>query len=169
MRLATPIIKSPPTLVKTGWAAELPTIAPWALTREAVITFEAQIRPRSGMALKHGIQVLNSPGTVDNSYRGEIGVILMWSGHAPNAVNDYMCECVELSSQLRLVKEDPQLWRIVETLPVHMRAKGAAYRIRKGDRIAQLVVAPVVLCGAEWADKLSATDRGGSGFGSTGK
>jgi dUTP pyrophosphatase len=60
-----------PVLAKTGIAIELPP------------GYEAQIRSRSGLALKQGVSVLNSPGTIDPSYRGEIGVILNWNGHNP--------------------------------------------------------------------------------------
>lgn len=155
----TVLLPGVPTLVKTGLAVEIrsggdieyasdssTTVDPvtghrskWITVDVAPITFEAQIRPRSGLALKHGIQVLG--GTVDNGYRNEIGVILLWGGHAPNE------------------------WRINNFF---LRAFGR-YRIRRGDRIAQLVIAPVVLCGAEWASELGATDRGEAGFGSTGK
>ena len=87
--------------------------------------FEAQIRPRSGLAAKHGLTVLNSPGTVDADYRGEIKVIL------------------------------------VNTSPED-------FRIERGMRIAQLVVAPVVQ--ADWieVDTLPESERGDGGFGSTG-
>jgi dUTP pyrophosphatase len=86
---------------------------------------EAQVRPRSGLALKHGITVLNSPGTIDADYRGEVGVILINHGQAP-------------------------------------------FTIRRGERIAQMVIAP---CGqAHWrtVDALPETTRGDGGFGSTG-
>lgn len=59
-----------PTLVRTGLAIALPEY------------FQAEVRPRSGLALKYGLQVVNSPGTIDPSYRGEIGVILLWNGWA---------------------------------------------------------------------------------------
>jgi dUTP pyrophosphatase len=87
--------------------------------------FEAQVRPRSGLALKSGVTVLNSPGTIDSDYRGEIRVILI--NHGPENVT-----------------------------------------VRRGDRIAQLVIAPVSR--AEWteADSLEVTTRGAGGFGSTG-
>ncbi|HUL08063.1 MAG TPA: dUTP diphosphatase [Candidatus Acidoferrum sp.] len=87
--------------------------------------FEAQIRPRSGLALKAGITVLNSPGTIDADYRGEIGVILINLGAGP-------------------------------------------FTVRRGDRIAQLVVAPVAR--ATWAvtERLPPSERGAGGFGSTG-
>jgi dUTP pyrophosphatase len=113
-------------------AAEDVTIAPGA--RHAVATglavaippgFEIQVRPRSGLALKHGITVPNTPGTVDSDYRGEVKVILINHGATP-------------------------------------------FEIRRGDRIAQLVIAPVLR--ATWlkVDELDETDRGEGGFGSTG-
>jgi len=100
-------------LIPTGIAIALPP------------ELEAQIRPRSGLALKSGITVLNSPGTIDADYRGEIGVILVNLG------------------------DDP-------------------YVVRRGDRIAQLVIAP--FSRATWAatDHLPTTQRAGGGFGSTG-
>ena len=87
--------------------------------------YEAQVRPRSGLALKHGVTVLNTPGTIDAGYRGEVGVILANLGDAPFAV-------------------------------------------KKGDRIAQVVVAPVTTAAIEETDVVDDTDRGGGGFGSTG-
>lgn len=87
--------------------------------------FEAQIRPRSGLALRHGLALVNSPGTIDADYRGEIGVIL-----------------INLGSDV--VKLD------------------------RGERIAQLVVAPVCRCEVLVVDELPQTDRGEGGFGSTG-
>ncbi len=88
--------------------------------------FEAQVRPRSGLALRHGILIPNAPGTIDADYRGEIQVILMNAGDAD-------------------------------------------FEVSRGDRIAQLVVAP----GArpEWVEveKLDATERGEGGFGHTGR
>jgi dUTP pyrophosphatase len=87
--------------------------------------FEIQVRPRSGLALKHGITVPNSPGTIDSDYRGELKVILINHGAEP-------------------------------------------FEIRRGDRVAQLVLAPVIQ--ANWlpVDELDATERGAGGFGSTG-
>ena len=113
-------------------AAEDVTLAPGA--RHAVPTglamaippgFEVQVRPRSGLALKHGISVPNTPGTIDSDYRGELKVILINLGDAP-------------------------------------------FEVRRGDRIAQLVLAPVVQ--ATWleVDHLDETARGAGGFGSTG-
>lgn len=100
-------------LVPTGLVALLP------------LGYEAQVRPRSGLALKQGVTVLNTPGTIDSGYRGEIGVILANFGEA-------------------------------------------AFAVKKGDRIAQLVIAPVTQPQIVEADVLDATDRGAGGFGSTG-
>lgn len=88
--------------------------------------YEAQVRSRSGLASKHGVSVLNSPGTIDADYRGEVKVILINLGE--------------------------------ET-----------FEIRRGDRIAQMVVAPVSAVGFSEKDTLNETERGSSGFGSTGR
>jgi dUTP pyrophosphatase len=88
--------------------------------------FEVQIRPRSGLALKHGITLLNAPGTIDSDYRGPLGVIVMNAGDA-------------------------------------------AFVIAHGERIAQMVVAPVVRARFDLADDLGDTARGAGGFGSTGR
>jgi len=88
--------------------------------------YEAQIRPRSGLALKHGITVLNSPGTIDADYRGEIKVLLYNAGEETFTVNN-------------------------------------------GDRIAQLIVAPVTKVVWQLTNKLNTTSRGNGGYGSTGK
>jgi dUTP pyrophosphatase len=88
--------------------------------------FEAQVRPRSGLAVKHGISMVNSPGTIDSDYRGEIHVILVNLG--------------------------------VET-----------YTFVAGERIAQLVIAPVIQADFVVKAELATTDRGEGGFGSTGK
>ena len=87
--------------------------------------YEIQVRPRSGLALKHGISVPNSPGTIDSDYRGELKVILINHGRA-------------------------------------------AFEVRRGDRIAQLVLAPVVRASWLKVDELDETARGEGGFGSTG-
>lgn len=100
-------------LVKTGLAMQLP------------FGYEAQVRPRSGLALKHGVTVLNTPGTIDSGYRGEVGVILANFGDAD-------------------------------------------FPVAKGDRIAQLVIAPVTQAEVEESEVIDATDRGTGGFGSTG-
>jgi dUTP pyrophosphatase len=88
--------------------------------------FEGQVRPRSGLALKHGIEVPNAPGTIDSDYRGELQVILRNGG--PDS-----------------------------------------FRILRGDRIAQLLIAPVVSADFREVDELSDTDRGPGGFGHTGR
>ena len=122
-----------PTLVRTGISIELPP------------GYEAQVRPRSGLALKHGITVLNSPGTVDPSYRGEVGVILLWNGHNPND---------------RLV--------CIGGTPYPPEHGEEIYSVEPGDRIAQLVVSryePIDFV----EDELNETGRGSGGFGSTGK
>lgn len=87
--------------------------------------YEVQVRPRSGLALKHGITVPNTPGTIDSDYRGELKVILINHGDAP-------------------------------------------FPIRRGDRIAQLVAAPVQRADFAEVDDLDGTARGAGGFGSTG-
>ena len=87
--------------------------------------FEAQVRPRSGLAARHGVTVLNSPGTIDSDYRGEVQVILINLGDAP-------------------------------------------FVIRRGDRIAQMVIAPVATADFAIRSKLNKTIRGENGFGSTG-
>jgi dUTP pyrophosphatase len=110
-----PIVLGPGAriMVPTGFAVELPRGT------------EAQVRPRSGLAAKHGVTVLNSPGTIDADYRGEVCVILINHGDAP-------------------------------------------FTIRRGDRIAQMVIATVVQARIAQAKALSATKRGAGGFGSTG-
>lgn len=100
-------------LVPTGFAMALPA------------GFEAQIRPRSGLALKHGVSVLNSPGTIDADYRGEIGVILVNHGTAP-------------------------------------------FRVNRGDRIAQMVIARFATAAFAEVGELPETARSAGGFGSTG-
>ena len=101
------------SLIPTGLRLEIPT------------GYEGQVRPRSGLALKRGLTVLNSPGTIDADYRGEVGVIL-----------------INLSRE--------------------------AQRIEPGERIAQLVFAPVARAILIEADSLAGSERGAGGFGSTG-
>jgi dUTP pyrophosphatase len=101
-------------------------LVPTGLVLELPAGFEAQVRPRSGLALNYGIAVLNSPGTIDSDYRGEVGVVLANLGHAP-------------------------------------------FEIRRGDRIAQLVVLPVARAELVEVAAVSDTSRGEGGFGSTGK
>jgi len=112
---ATDIVLAPGerAAVPTGWAVELPP------------GHEGQVRPRSGLALRSGVTVLNAPGTIDADFRGELGVLLVNLGREPHV-------------------------------------------IRAGDRIAQLVVAPVVRGEVEEAAALSDTTRGAGGFGHTG-
>jgi dUTP pyrophosphatase len=111
-----------PLVLAAGQHAMVPTGLVIALPEG----FEAQVRPRSGLAARHGITVLNSPGTVDADYRGEINVLLVNLGDAP-------------------------------------------FTIRRGERIAQMIVAPVTRVELARADSLSATTRGSGGFGSTGR
>jgi dUTP pyrophosphatase len=102
------------TLVPTGFAIALPE------------GWEAQVRPRSGLAIQHGLTVLNAPGTIDADYRGEIKVALVNLGDA-------------------------------------------AVVVARGDRIAQLVFAPVVKARWQVVDSLDETNRGAGGFGSSGR
>ncbi len=111
-----------PVVLQPGDRALVPTGLAIALAAGT----EAQIRPRSGLALKHGVTVLNAPGTIDADYRGEIGVIL-----------------VNLGEQ--------------------------SFVVRRGERIAQMVIAPVSRTEFETVETLDDTARGGGGFGSTGK
>ena len=101
-------------------------LIPTGLTIALPAGHEAQVRPRSGLAAKHGITVLNSPGTIDADYRGEIQVILINHGAEP-------------------------------------------FAIRRGERIAQMVIAPVAKVELVPAASLSTTDRGSGGYGSTGR
>ena len=101
-------------LVATGISIELPK------------NTEAQVRPRSGLALKYGVTVLNSPGTIDEGYRGEIKVILINHGEE-------------------------------------------AFKINRGDKIAQMVIMPVLTVGIEEVEILNESERGEGGFGSTGR
>ena len=100
--------------VATGFAIEIPR------------GYEVQVRPRSGLALKHGITCLNTPGTIDSDYRGEVKVILINLGQEP-------------------------------------------FEIRRGERIAQLVPAPVLRTDFVEVGELEETARGSGGFGSTGR
>lgn len=107
-------------------AAGARALVPTGLRLEIPEDHEVQLRPRSGLALRHGVTVANAPGTIDADYRGPLGVILVNLGAAP-------------------------------------------VRIRHGERIAQMVVAPVVRARFEAAEALSETPRGARGFGSTGR
>lgn len=110
-----------PLVLAPGKFVKAPTGLEIALPRGT----EAQVRPRSGLAAKHGVTVLNSPGTIDADYRGEISVLLVNLGDAP-------------------------------------------VTIARGDRIAQLIVAPVTRAQLIETDRLDKTGRGAGGFGSTG-
>ena len=100
--------------VPTGWAVEIPA------------GHEAQVRPRSGLASKHGVTVVNAPGTIDSDYRGEVVVLLVNLGAEP-------------------------------------------YTIAPGDRVAQLVMAPVTQAAIVEVADLTDTDRGAGGFGHSGR
>ena len=111
-----PIVLAPGqrALVPCGFAMALPE------------GFEAQVRPRSGLAVRHGVTVLNAPGTIDADYRGEVMVPLINLGEAD-------------------------------------------FPVRRGDRIAQMVVAPVTAATFQEVEALDETERGSKGFGSTGR
>jgi len=121
MDLRAAVPEDEPLVLRPGSRFPVPTGLAFALPEG----FEAQVRPRSGLAAKHGVTCLNTPGTIDADYRGEVKVILVNLGEE-------------------------------------------AFTIRRGDRIAQLVIAPVVQ--ARWTEvaELSETARGEGGFGSTG-
>ncbi len=101
-------------------------LVPTGLSLAIPIGYEGQVRPRSGLALRHGITVANSPGTIDADYRGELKVLLINLGAEP-------------------------------------------FEVRHGERIAQLVLAPVALLEALEVEELPAAERGDGGFGSTGR
>jgi len=103
------------TILPPGARALLPTGIKIALPQG----FEAQIRPRSGLALRHGITVLNSPGTIDADYRGEIGVLLINHGEAPFTVERGM-----RIAQLVVAPVTRTIWQEVETLPDSVRGDG---------------------------------------------
>ena len=113
---------SEPVIIKKGCRAMIPTGLFFSIPQG----YEVQVRPRSGLAAKNGITVLNSPGTIDSDYRGEIKVILVNLGD-----DDFV--------------------------------------VRNGERIAQIVIAPVTVGFFERVESLDATERGAGGFGSTGK
>ena len=120
--LLAAVPESTPLVLAPGKHAMVPTALAIALPEG----FEAQVRPRSGLAAKHGVTVLNSPGTIDADYRGEIGVVLINHGRAP-------------------------------------------FVIRRGERIAQMVIAEVARAELAAVASLSVTERGSGGFGSTGR
>jgi dUTP pyrophosphatase len=101
-------------------------LVPTGLHIELPVGYEAQVRPRSGMSLKHSLLIVNSPGTIDAGYRGEVGVIMH-------------------------------------------NLKSESFEVKRGDRIAQMVINKLPEVHFEFADELSETRRGEGGFGSTGK
>ena len=107
--LSAPIILKPleRTIIKTGLQIEIP------------VGFEAQVRPRSGLAAKHGLTVLNSPGTVDADYRGEIGVILV-----NLSTTDFKIEDGERIAQLVIAKHERAEWIEVQELNETSRGEG---------------------------------------------
>ncbi|MGB9690734.1 MAG: dUTP diphosphatase [Candidatus Sumerlaeaceae bacterium] len=113
-------VKDPVTLVPGDWA-----MISTGLRLEIPKGYEGQIRPRSGLAARHGVTCLNAPGTIDSDFRGVVQVILINHGAVP-------------------------------------------FVVRRGDRIAQLVIAPVVQAEFERAEKLNDTHRGEGGFGHSG-
>ena len=123
-----------------------PTVVKTGLAAEIPDGYEIQVRPRSGLATK-GVTVWNSPGTIDSKYRGEIGVILMFVKH-------YDREMFRGTSETCMTTQD---------MPER------SYEIKKGDKIAQLVLAPVTFADPVEVEELSDTDRGTGGFGSTGR
>lgn len=120
--LRAAVAEGVPVVLEPGARAMIPTGFAIALPQG----YEAQVRPRSGLAAKHGITCLNSPGTVDADYRGELKVILVNHGAEP-------------------------------------------FSVARGERIAQMVVAPVVQAAFEEVETLDGTARGEGGFGSTGR
>ena len=122
MDLRAPVGKGAPVAQKPGERAMIPT----GLTIALPAGHEAQVRPRSGLAAKHGVTCLNTPGTIDADYRGEVKVILINLGQE-------------------------------------------AFVIKRGERIAQMVIAPVTRAELNIVATLDETQRGSGGFGSTGR
>ncbi|MGY3441459.1 MULTISPECIES: dUTP diphosphatase [unclassified Bradyrhizobium] len=120
--LLAAVPRSAPLLLLPGRYEMVPT----GLTIALPAGYEAQVRPRSGLAAKYGVTVLNSPGTIDADYRGEINVLLINHGEQ-------------------------------------------VFSIRRGERIAQMVIAPVTRAELVAVEVLSSTERGSGGFGSTGR
>jgi dUTP pyrophosphatase len=104
-----------PLTLEPGRTALVPTGLHIALPEG----FEAQVRPRSGLAAKHGVTVLNAPGTIDADYRGEIGVLLINHGQAP-----FVVRRGERIAQLVIAKVEQAQWQQVETLPDSARGSG---------------------------------------------
>ena len=122
MDLRAAVPEDAPLILRTGDRHAVPT----GLAMAIPPGFEGQVRPRSGLALRHGVTCLNSPGTIDADYRGEISVLLVNLGDAP-------------------------------------------FVVRRGERIAQMIVAPVAQAELVKVAALPSTERGDGGFGSTGR
>jgi len=122
MDLRAAVPEAAPLTLAPGARALVPT----GLSIGLPLGYEAQVRPRSGLALKHGVTCLNSPGTIDSDYRGEVGVILINHGQEP-------------------------------------------FVIKRGERIAQMIISPVVQSSWIEVETLDETARGAGGFGSTGR
>jgi dUTP pyrophosphatase len=122
MDLRAAVPEGEPLTLKPGAQALVPT----GLSIGLPLGYEAQVRPRSGLALKHGVTCLNSPGTIDSDYRGEVGVILINHGQEP-------------------------------------------FVVQRGERIAQMIISPVVQSSWVEVETLDETARGAGGFGSTGR
>ena len=122
MDLRAAVEESAPVMLAPGARAMVPT----GLAIAIPPGYEAQVRPRSGLAAKHGITCLNSPGTIDADYRGEVKVILINLGQEP-------------------------------------------FVIKRGERIAQMIIAPVTRAELTVVSELDETKRGAGGFGSTGR
>jgi dUTP pyrophosphatase len=121
MDLRAAVPEDAPVTLAPGERAAIPTGLSFALPPG----YEAQVRPRSGLAFKFGLSMVNSPGTIDADYRGEVKVILINHGQEP-------------------------------------------FVVRRGERIAQLVIAPVIQAAWNEVTSLNATERGEGGFGHTG-
>lgn len=117
-----PVLRDVGVVLKPGARALIPT----GFAMEIEPGYEVQVRPRSGLALKHGISMVNTPGTIDADYRGPVGILLINHGQEP-------------------------------------------FHITHGERIGQMIVAPVVQAAYRVVDSLSDTARGAGGFGSTGR
>ena len=113
--LTAAVADDAPLTLEPGRSALVPTGLHIALPEG----FEAQVRPRSGLAAKHGVTVLNAPGTIDADYRGEIGVLLINHGQAP-----FVVRRGERIAQLVIAKVEQALWQPVETLPDSARGSG---------------------------------------------
>ena len=113
--LTAAVADDAPLTLEPGRSALVPTGLHIALPEG----FEAQVRPRSGLAAKHGVTVLNAPGTIDADYRGEIGVLLINHGQAP-----FVIRRGERIAQLVIAKVEKALWQSVDTLPDSARGTG---------------------------------------------